>query len=214
MQRIEITPFQTSDYSFRRYPRRRERRARRLTNAAAMLGRLGVCGAVCALALVLRSVDTPVSLTTEQPEQQESEQSDTDEMLGRLRFVELPTALAVFAQSRSLTAPARTEYVTVEDEGRLARLICQSGADVVACGAGVVRGVGEDAGLGRYVCLLLDDGNEISHYGLAEILVENGQSVRELDNIGTVGSSGVLSLAASRAGRPLEVTDIFDLTDE
>lgn len=145
----------------------------------------------------------------------ETEDEPDDEELGRLRLVQLPSLLEVFAPSDSPILPLAVEIsnMVVDDESGLARIYAESGTEVVAMLKGTVRSVTNDDAFGGCVCVKSDDDVEISYYGLSEICVEKGQPISQNSLLGIV-SNDLLCIKITKAGRPLDVFDFLGIKAE
>ena len=94
-------------------PRRSMREARRGRpsqsqpfDATSMLVKCGICAAACALVLLLKWIGTPATDSALQTVKEAvNEESELDDMLGKLKFVELPGILEVFSISGKLQPP-------------------------------------------------------------------------------------------------------------
>ena len=177
-----------------------------------MLLKIGICAGACALVLVLKWVDSPLTnRAVETVNQAVTEETDLDEMLGKLQFVEFDGILNVFSESSSYEMPVIAEAATSMDDGRMLLLTAQSGADVISSCRGTVSSIGEDASLGNYICIRGNDSLDLYYYGLAEIFVEEGQPVKKLDTLGALGADGRLCFAVLENGRPIDPRDYLDL---
>lgn len=95
------------------------------------------------------------------------------------------------------------------DENELLRLTTAVGAKIVSPSDGVVRAIYEDGELGRCVKIAADDDVEYTLYGFGELDVENGQSVKQRQQLGTAAESSV-SIRATKNGRPIDLSGLFD----
>ncbi|MBO4562050.1 MAG: M23 family metallopeptidase [Clostridia bacterium] len=191
----------------RRYPSERGSKKRKKGSAYLMV-RLGVC-AVCfcgVIGLKLAGSDglIPDGLT-------EGGESVTDQ-LGRLRFVELPSIIDVFAPRRTAVLPAAVLSFEIGEDGDGLTIITNGGSDIVSPVSGRVKAVGEDEALGRYVSVITDDDIEFTVYGLDEIAVEQGQPVKQRQKLGVAAHSSV-AVKGCKAGRPLDLGEVFGLGD-
>ena len=223
MQRMETTPFVTvsmneaeriRSYRSKRIPRVNSEGERDAHSAVLppLLLKIGICAAVCLTMLILKWVDTPLTArAVESVDRALSEETDIDEMLGKLQFVELPNVLEVFSASSGYASPVTVRSSTPMDDGRMLLLIAESGADVSSSCKGTVHSIGEDASLGNYVCVRRDEDLDFYYYGLNEIFVEEGQPVKMQDTLGALGTDGRLCLAVLDNGRPMDPRDYIDL---
>ena len=237
MDRLNTTPFETisepaqqkrapvqrhtqpSRPLHHRRPRRHQRsggtwRAFSGTGAS-MLIKLGICAAACALVLVFKWIDSPLTNgAVETVSAAVTDEVDFDEMLGKLQFVELDGILSVFGVGRTMAEPIAASKSYLIDDGRKAVLEGEQGADVIAADAGTVIAVGEDASLGTYVCIKQSSDMELYYYGLAEVFVEDGQPVKKLDTLGTLSEQGTLTISVLKQGRPQNPGDYFEIDGE
>jgi murein DD-endopeptidase MepM/ murein hydrolase activator NlpD len=65
-----------------------------------------------------------------------------------------------------------------------------AGTPVVATAPGVVKAIGENSRLGRYVILVFADGSVATYGHLRDFTVDSGQVVRRGERLGSVGSTG------------------------
>lgn len=154
--------------------------------------KIGICAVVFALVLLLKLVDVPFSQTVLGGIQSalSGDEEGEDETLGKLKFVELPGILSVFAGGDSLTAPLDGEAHLLDDY--MLRFERPAGESVVVAGEGVVKAVGEDAALGPCVVVRHEGDIETYYYGLSDISVEEGQPLQRLDTIGKTGEGGLV----------------------
>lgn len=222
MDKIELSPFVTTSEApppRRRTPRRlfpppRERRRRRSAagGGLSMFIKLGICLGACALVLVLKWVDSPLTDKAVQTlNSAVDSEVDLDEMLGRLQFVHLPGILSVFSASTALEAPVLATGSYLIDNDRMAVFEAYSGDDVMASAGGTVLQTGADTALGNYVSIEQQNGLTVTYYGLAEVLVEVGQTVRKLDTLGSVDRNGAVCVSVYQDGRPLDPSDYFPI---
>ena len=134
-----------------------------------------------------------------------------EEPAGKLKFVELPGLLSVFAQKGDMAAPVEFSRSELLEDGNLARFFSQSSAAVICVKDGRVKSVGQDASLGKYVMVSHDNDIITVYYGLDEIIAEEGQPLRRLDNLGKLGADGVLSMAITKGGKPQDVSKYIDM---
>lgn len=231
MDRLNTTPFETQSGRpaprrepaknrarrsgpSRRRPRRSQRGdARRFAGTgASMLIKLGICAAACALVLVLKWIDSPITNgAVETVSTAVTDKVDFDEMLGKLQFVELDGLLSVFGADRKMAEPIAATHSYLTDDGRKAVFEGKQGEDVVAAENGTVAAVGSDASLGAYVSVRQSGDTELYYYGLAEIFVENGQPIQKLDTLGTLSEQGKLTVSVLKQGRPQNPDDYFKI---
>lgn len=130
------------------------------------------------------------------------EDEDGDERLGRLRLVQLPGLLSVFAASDSPIAPLTAEQAFTDDSFT-ARLFSTPGAQVVSILSGKVRSVDPAGEHGGSVTVSCKNGVDITYMGLGEITVERGQPVLQRTVIGRL-SGETLYLRITRDGKPVD----------
>jgi len=174
--------------------------------ASSMLIKLGICSAACALVLVLKLIGTPATdQAVASVKQAVTEQEDdVDEVLGKLKFVELPSILSVFAGDDDFVVPAAYTEKNTADEGNLVLLSCKAGDSVSAIGDGVVAAVGTDENYGGFVTITHKNDVQSVCYGLSKISVEVGQPLKKLDTVGVVDENGKLYLSITVGGRPAD----------
>ncbi|MBR5947350.1 MAG: M23 family metallopeptidase [Clostridia bacterium] len=125
-----------------------------------------------------------------------------EERLGRLKLVQLPGLLSVFAASDLPVAPLSTEQA-ITDDSFTARLFSSPGTEVVSMLSGTVRSVDPAGEHGGSVTVACKNGVDITYMGLGEILVERGQPVLQRTALGRL-SGEILYLRVTRDGAPID----------
>lgn len=225
MQRLNVTAFTSRENGTapqKQWPRMSGQNTvrsfssyRRKKQHTSHLGaKIGICVSACLLVFAVQLVDTPFAKSvTQQVLEASDNKTDMDEMLGKLQFVELPSALEVFAPENDKFALPVDGSVAVMQVGQtMARWEGAANAAVLAPGKGEVRAVGEDPILGRYVRIAHADEVETIYYGFEQVRVEVGQPVRKQDTLGLLGQEGVLSLSVLRSGRPQQPEEYLDIS--
>lgn len=138
----------------------------------------------------------------------ESGENSSDEQLGRLRLVELPSLIQVFSPSDRPILPLDFDSALVDDSSNIARIYAPSGTKVVSMLPGTVLAVAQDGNLGGYVAVRCSGDIDIYYYGLADICVERGQPVQQNSTLGRVAND-VLCLRILRSGRPIDPLDFL-----
>ncbi|OQB25195.1 MAG: Stage II sporulation protein Q [Firmicutes bacterium ADurb.Bin182] len=219
LQRLNTTPFVSAQYAgkcegnkkvslkkgiFNRSRRKKfKRTARNPAYAASMLIKICMCAGACALVLLIKLSNTPeTNRAADAAIQTATDEPDLEQMLGKLRFVELPAILSVFGDAEKLTMPVSSGTAQIVDDERMMQILTEGDSKVVASGSGTVSEIGEDDALGMYVKIRHDDDMESIYYGFSEIAVEQGQPVKQLDTLGTLNSDGILSVRVHVNGRP------------
>ena len=223
MQRMNTTPFTLEEPNAPRVrqfpafhkPHRRKQLKKsegKVHVSGQLLVKIGVCAVACALILSMKAFEIP---GTEQMvsgvRTAINEESNLDEMLGKLEFVDLPDTLEVFSADGKLAVPVNAPNVSVEPIEKYAIWQNAPGAEVVASAAGEVRAIGEDSILGQYVRLMHPGDLETIYYGLNTINVEEGQPIKKRDTLGTLGDDGMLHLSVLLAGEPQSPDTYLDL---
>ena len=179
--------------------------------AAFLLVRLGVCALAFTgvLGLKLSGRDEAIQVINELTGGENSGGS-TDSTLGKLKFVELPSIIEVFAPSDSAILPVTAlDLKILPDDGGLA-IVTAYGSDVVSPVDGRVKSVSEDPEFGKYVSVTADGDVEFAVYGLGEISVEQGQPVKQRQKLGSALGASVV-VRAWKSGRPVDISEIFGL---
>ena len=179
--------------------------------AWALLLRLGVCAAafIAVLGIKLKGRDAIVAVMGGASENEE-EGTKLDETLGRLRFVELPSIIEVFAPSKTAVMPVSAlGYESTGDDGGIRVSVLRS-SEIASPVKGRIKAVGEDLELGRYVSIVSDEDVEFAVYGLGEVSVEEGQPVSQRQRLGTSAGDEVV-VRAWKSGRPIDIAGLFGL---
>ena len=179
-------------------------------DATSMLIKCGVCAAACALVLLLKWAGSPATAGALQTVKEAvNEESELDEMLGKLKFVALPGILEVFSRSGKLDLPIRaSESRSIHDKTTLALTSAQQ-QNVNACLAGTIKETGMDKELGNYVRISSADDRDLFLYGLSTVTVEAGQPMMENDYIGSIEAGGTMFIRILVNGKPEDPLGYF-----
>ncbi len=156
----------------------------------ALLIKLGVCAAVCILALGLRLINTPETAQIAQDVKQViTTEIDVDETIGKLKFVDgsaVQDDTAMVFGAANVTLPVQGEVRQQFGEEGLDGVVfaCAQGASGIACADGVVEALGTDETRGQYVRVRHAAGLETFLYGLSDVAVEKGQPLKTGDILG------------------------------
>lgn len=175
--------------------------------AAHAAGFVGLLACVCVFSLLfalkLASSDLPgESIAVFRSAMDGGSAEEDDEQLGRLRLVQLPGLLSVFAASDTPVAPLSSEQA-VTDDSFTASLFSSPGAEVIAMLSGTVRAIDPVSEHGGSVTVACKNGLEITYMGLSEITVERGQPVLQRTELGKLEGE-VLYLRVTKDGRPID----------
>lgn len=182
---------------------------KRSGRAAFILVRLGVCAAAFLGILALKfawgdELKNAVAALTD------GEEERAEDSAGRLRFVELPSIIEVFAPSDKAVIPVGASAYELAEDGYALKLEVGSGAEILSPVGGRIGSTGVDPKLGRFVTVLADGGVEFAVYGFAETEAEKGQTVKQRQRLGTAFGSAV-TVRAWKDGRPLDAAALFGL---
>ena len=164
--------------------------------------KIGICVFLCIVLCI-------VNLTIDKGKSTILSSSD-DAGTGKLRFVELPGIIEVFAGGDRLTMPIGSYTKATINDDNLVTFTCEPNAAVVTCSSGTVKAVGEDKTLGNYVIILHGD-IETYYYGLGYITVEERQIINTLDTLGLVSHKGVLYFKVCKNGRAQNPTEYLPI---
>ncbi len=220
LQKMEISPFIIDDnvvcqpdQSHRKQTRRFSKSHKRIRQLPGpLIAKIGICVFACALMLSMRALEIPGSDQMVLSVQNIlNKEMNLDEMLGKLQFVELPNVLEVFSADKKMVVPVNASNVKIAHEEGYVEWEESPNAQVIAAANGRVRAIGLDDLLGNYIRLEHDGELETIYYGFSSIQVEEGQPIRKLDTLGTLGPSGFLRLYVLNAGKPQPPENYFDL---
>ena len=164
--------------------------------------KIGLCIALC-IGLCI------VNLTMERGKSVAYSGSD-DTTTGKLRFVELPGLIEVFAGGDKLTMPIGEYSSAAIDDNYMVTFTCKPNATVVTCSSGTVKAVGEDEKYGNYVVILHGD-IETYYYGLGYITVEERQVINTLDTLGLLSHDGILNFKICKNGASQDPTQYLPI---
>ena len=125
-----------------------------------------------------------------------------DERLGKLKLVQLPGLLSVFAASDRPIAPLSAEQA-ITDDSFTARLFSTPGTEVLSMLSGTVRSIDPAGEHGGSVTVACKNGVAVTYMGLGEILVERGQPVLQRTALGRL-SGEILYLQVTKDGAPID----------
>lgn len=178
-----------------------------------LLLRLGICAACFAAVLALK-LSSSSSLEAQQVLNGVSvalnDEGEAEDELGRLRFVQLPSIIQVFAPSDSPTLPLEIKSFELMSDSNLLVINSTASAQVLSAGTGRVSGIGEDDNLGAYVSIMLEDDTEVFYYGVSDICVEEGQPVAARTVLGAAQDESII-VRVYKAGRPIDPLDFFEV---
>lgn len=179
--------------------------------AASMIAKFAVCAAACALVFLIEWANAPEAQPVDNPMQISANASDEplDESLGKLKFVEFPGLLEVFSTNELYAMPIEYEKLELKDDDTLMLLYAKSGQSAAVTYSGYVKEVGSDDALGAFVRIATAEDKEIVYYGLSEVTVEAGQTLRKSDSIGSVDTGAALCVSVTENGRPMNPLEHF-----
>jgi murein DD-endopeptidase MepM/ murein hydrolase activator NlpD len=173
-------------------------------DASGITVKIGLCAAVLALAFIVRAFGfgKPAERVAETSAHSDGNQAASTSTVGSLHYVE--------AGTRKWAAPVKAVDIELLLDGRLLRFTAGSG-DVHSCCAGKVLSTGTDEQYGNFVRVQTDDDFETVYYGLDEILVTEGVSVRAGDLLGNVPVGRSMYLRVYQNGAPQDPSQYVDL---
>lgn len=194
---MKLEPFQTKENTKKtssagRYSYSENDDKTSFTSAAV---KIGLCIAICiALCIVNMTMKGSSELFAMSDEEENSP--------GKLRFVELPGIIEVFAGKDKLTMPIG-EYSEADwdDDKNMLKLVTNSNETVVTCGSGTVKAIGTDSEYGNYV-VIRHGSIETCYYGLGYVTVEERQVINKLDTLGLLTQSGIMYFQVYKDGQP------------
>lgn len=221
-ERLKVTGFVSKQYGagaenprMRRLrrefaPAPRERR-KSSQGAVFLLVRLGICALLFCGVVALKLSDSESSRAVLSVLGAASgDEAERDTRLGRLRFVEIPSIISVFAPSDRPRLPVETQNRSLASDDTLLVLEASAGDKAYSPAAGLVKSVGTDAALGAFACIKTKDDTEFFVYGLKEIAVEKDQPVTQNSVLGTA-ENGRVCVRVYQNGRPLYPAELFGL---
>lgn len=166
--------------------------------------KLGLCAALCGIILALALSKAPAAEDTiASLKSAENDDNQTEETLGKLKLVQLPSILEVFSPSDSPIMPVELKSTRLENGSYIAALYTVPGEEVRSSLSGTVKAISTDANLGGYIIIKHDADIEITYYGIDDISVEPGQPVTQNSTVG-ITKSGTLYFGVTRSGRPVD----------
>ena len=167
--------------------------------------KVGLCAGVLALAFIVRAfgVGAPKTQVAEASTHTENTDETTEEKPGKLKYVD--------ATGTKWAAPVRSNGIELLLDGQLLRFTAGA-SDVFACTEGKVFSIGTDETLGKYVRIRTEDDCETVYYGFDTIRVNENDTVRSGDAIGTVAVGRSFYLRVLEKGAPQDPTAYVDLS--
>ena len=221
LERMQLSDFvvdKAGGRGFSRFSNRaHENRGRHGTQYAAgsMFVKLGICAFACALVLLLSELQNGANDAVGASYTADSTTDDEfDETLGKLKFVELPGILEVFAAQDKLSLAVSYDAAELVADDTMLMLVSAIAQTVSLPVDGRVKAIGEDDKLGGYVCITAANDSELQYYGLSSISVEEGQSLKALDSLGVIEAGESLFIKVNVSGRPENPTQFFEVGDD
>ncbi len=188
------------------------RKKEQLFDARSMMIKCSICAAACAAVLLAKWANIPAAegaLTALKTTLSEDETAE--DILGRLKFVELPGMIQVFSNSGKLQLPiAAHQFEYIEDDSILV-LTAENSSTVKAGMSGVVKETGIDAVRGKYIRIRSESDADLFLYGLSDISAEVGQPLCADDDVGAVSALSKVYVAITVSGRPQNPSAFFEL---
>lgn len=136
---------------------------------------------------------------------------ETDETLGKLRFVGLSSgAQSVFSIRQRWRSPVVCTEARLTREDTLLTLSAGAGERVSLPAAGEVREIFTDESLGTAIRVSHGSALESVYYGVSDVRVETGQPLLAFDTLGVMPESGEIHISIAQSGTALTPTDIID----
>ena len=176
-----------------------------------MLVRLGVCALCFCTVLALKLSDTDNSaMVLSSLNSALNDEYSPDGELGRLRFVQLPSIIDVFAPSDTPIMPVTVLGIRTMEDNTLLCITTSNGADVIAVLDCTVKAIGRDEQHGDYVKVICQNDIEICYYGVTSIIVEEGQPITQNSKLGITEGEELL-IRVFDTGRPIDTAKYFDI---
>lgn len=173
--------------------------------------KVSLCASVLILAFVIRAIgvgkdaEQVVETSTGSQSETGTEQRGEDaEKLGSLHYVEA-------GATAKWTAPVLTNDIELLRDGRLLRFTATN-ETVIACMAGKVLAVGDDAQFGSYVRIQSEEDRETIYYGFETVAVREGDAIAAGNTLGTVKAGRSIYLKVLERGEPQDPTGYVDLS--
>lgn len=185
----------------------RRRRERMRFGAGYLIVRLGICALCFGAVLTLKLRDSGKALEAISSAVNSTAEPQDSDALGRLKFIDMPSIIEVFAPSDGPVSPVEFTSYRLDDDGFTLCFEVIPRSKVVCPMAGKVTGL-EEAGDGASVTVLAKDDYEYTVSGLASLTVERSQPVAQRQQLGSAAGD-VLYLRVYRAGRPVSPLDFI-----
>ena len=183
---------------------------RERSGAGYLIARLGICALLLCGVIAVKLAGDDETLAVIGSYTSVYDEEKEEERLGRLKFVDLPSVIDVFAPQKAAVLPAVSAGFELVNDGFDLILAVNSGAEVVSPVQGRVFDSGVDPELGGYVSVHADDDCIFTVYGVENVSVERDQPVRRLAKLGEVSLSR-LTVRITKAGRPVSPAEVFSL---
>ena len=148
------------------------------------------------------AVNVMQNVVYQQRQQENNEGEDADE-LGRLRLVELPSIIDIFAGSSRPVMPVSGDRAVLNEDSLIAKIYAPAGTEISSVLDGTVKSVDPVSERGGLVIISHKNDVDIYYYGLSEISVERGQPVPQGSSLGILGGD-TLYLKITKGGAPID----------
>lgn len=172
--------------------------------------RLFVCALLLmgAIGLKLKGEEGALAVMGE-PDYENGEEDRSEETMGRLKFVSLPSIAEVFAKKPAALMPCEAVGTERISSSELA-FLTERGTELVSPVSGRVEETGGE-GEGAFVRIAAEDGSEFTLTGVSESALETGRPVGAGQRIGLAFSSRIL-VRVAKNGLPVDPAAVFGLS--
>lgn len=173
-----------------------------LKGNVSILLKTGLCVAACAVLLLSAQNGDTLNM--------ESEGNGIEE-LGKLKFVELPGLISVFAPTSSLQAPLANSEVEYASD--YAIFTAKGDQQIFSMLSGNVRYVSYDSEQGGQCVSIMSQGSDVEMIisGMQYCTVEEGQKVERGDSIGVALKVEEVVVKLLKSGRPVDISTEFQV---
>lgn len=176
-----------------------------------LLIRLGICAILfCGVMFLKLNGNEKALAVIGKAAYNDGVQENDEESLGRLKFVELPSIIDVFAPAYGYVLPIEASGYELSRDGFVLTLDVDSDTSVISPVKGRVKALSRDDELGDYIAISEGEDVEINIYGLGKIDVERGQPLKQGQKLGEAAGERLV-IKVYRDGRPEDVSSVFEL---
>lgn len=180
-----------------------------MNDSGSMLAKIGICGLLCALVLLMNHFNSKDVLSAAAMELYNEDMGG--DYLGKLRFVELPGIIQVFSSDSKLNIGVENGRYTLDDDNMVLYVLGCGEQTIPAPADCKVKGINQ-SGEAYTVALSLNNDLVISYGNVSDVKVEEGQPLKKGDTLFETKDS--LEIRVYKKGRPADPEEYFNVKEQ